>query len=224
MPRLGNDRNELYCKARAKGAIPSKAAIVAGYAQGTSTTHLEKDAEIVARIAELTAEHELQREQQRTAAMEAAKMVGQMTGVTRAWVIQKLAENAQNAANDGLFKESNDALKLIGQDFGMFNGGSDDDESSNVPKTLDLDALSAVLNTTHEALEAPELSAIEQSKQFGPEVALELIQGQTKPMRLAEERELSTGSETDVAFRVDSMPDEDFEPIPDEPDEFSEPS
>ncbi len=81
-----------------------------------------------------------------------------------------------------------------------------------------------MLNTTHEALEAPELSAIEQSKQFGPEVALELIQGQTKPMRLAEERELSTGSETDVAFRVDSMPDEDFEPIPDEPDEVSEPS
>ena len=32
------------------------------------------------------------------AAVEAAKVVGQMTGVSRAFVIQKLAENAQNAA------------------------------------------------------------------------------------------------------------------------------
>jgi hypothetical protein len=82
-------------------------------------------------------ETEAQREAQRAAAIEAAKVVGQLTGVTRSWVIQKLAENAQMAAQDGQWKESNAALELIGKDFGMFAGGSsDDDPESNVPDDL----------------------------------------------------------------------------------------
>jgi hypothetical protein len=66
----------------------------------------------------------LKREQQRTAAMEAAKMVGQVTGVSKAWVIQQLAENAINAKQDGDYGESNAALTLIGKEYGMFQGGS----------------------------------------------------------------------------------------------------
>lgn len=231
MPRLGNDRNELYCKHRARGMIPSKASLAAGYAAGSSTTHLEQDPEIVARIAELMEEYKAQKEQQRIAAMEAAKMVGQMTGVTRAWVIQKLAENAQMAANEGMFKESNEALKLIGQDFGMFNGGSDEEGAGGVPKTLDLDKLDAILDQSTSAIEAPEMSEIEKSKQFGEETALRLIEGQIAPKRLDKEREFSTGSETDVALTADAVPDdqlpdeddyalaaeaEDFGPIPDD--------
>jgi hypothetical protein len=52
--------------------------------------------------------------------MEAAKMVGQVTGISKAWVIQQLAENAINAKEDGDYGESNAALTLIGKEYGMF--------------------------------------------------------------------------------------------------------
>jgi hypothetical protein len=38
MPRLANERNELYCFHRAKGMIPKKAQIAAGYAQTPAPT------------------------------------------------------------------------------------------------------------------------------------------------------------------------------------------
>lgn len=201
MSRLANERNELYARHRAKGMIPAKAAIAAGYAPGSSTTHLEQDPEVLARISELMDEMRLQRESQRAAAIEAAKMVGQLTGVTRSWVIERLAENAQLAAQDGQFKESNEALKLIGQDFGMFEGGSGEDPTENVPKTFDMDKLDAVLTDGASALPSP---MINPSKTFDPSMALDLIEGQTKKPNLAAARQLTTGSETDVALMRES--------------------
>jgi len=224
--RLANDRNELYARHRAKGMIPAKAAVAAGYAAGTSTKHLEEDADIMARIASLMEETAHQRAQQRAAAMEAAKVVGQMTGVTRAWVITKLAENAQNAANDGQYKESNAALQLIGQDFGMFSGGSDEETGNTVPQTFDMDKLSGLLTNATDALPIADLTVMEKAREFGEETALMLIEGQVKPKRLDKERTLSTGSETDIAMMPDSMLDQhEDEPLdeelPDEAEDFS---
>jgi hypothetical protein len=207
MARLSNDRNELYARHRAKGMIPSKAAMAAGYAPGSSTTHLEQDAEVVTRISELMDEQKAQREAQRAAAIEAAKVVGQLTGVTRSWVIQKLAENAQMAAQDGQWKESNAALELIGKDFGMFAGGSSDDDPGAVPDTFDMDKLGAMLDSAHGALPKP--VETDASKIFEPDMALSLIEGQVARPRLAADRELTTGSETDVALTVYGMPDEE---------------
>jgi hypothetical protein len=190
--------------------IPAKAALAAGYAPGSSTTHLEQDAEVLSRISELMDEMRSQREAQRAAAIEAAKVVGQLTGVTRAWVLQKLAENAQMAAQDGEWKESNAALELIGKDFGMFAGGSGENPESNVPATFDMDALGAVLDKAAGALPAPE---IVESKNFDPDMALSLIEGQLvkreKRMDMQAARQLTTGSETDVALSLDAEPDED---------------
>lgn len=182
----------------------AKAALAAGYAPGSSTQHLETDADIIARIEELFEERTAQREAQRLAAVEAAKVVGQMTGVSRAFVIQKLAENAQNAAADGQFKESNAALELIGKDLGMFSGGQGDDTSSNIPTTLDLDKLDGVLGDAMGALPQAEKSEADLSREFGQETAMELIQGQIKSERLdPKARKLTTGSETDVALMDD---------------------
>lgn len=221
MPVLANQRNDLYARHRAKGMIPSKAAQAAGYATGTSTTHLEQDAEIIARIAELMEEQQAHKEQQRAAAMEAARMVGQMTGITKGWVIQKLAENAQLAANEAMFKESNEALKLIGQEFGMFTGGDAGDENGNVPKTFDMDKLEAILDQSHGAIVPDEMTAIEKSKQFGEETAMRLIEGQMGNKRVdPKDREFSTGSETDVALTPEAVPDEDDYAIAREAEDF----
>jgi hypothetical protein len=176
MPRLANDRNEQYCRHRARGMNASKAAMAAGYAPGSSTTHLEKDPEIVARIEELTAEFRQKQAEQRAAAVAAAKVVGEMTGVGRAWVIEKLAENALNAAQDGDYKESNSALKLIGDEFGMFQGQKQDEGSagSAVPPTLNMDALESVLDSAQGAL-----PQVESTKPVAdPALAFKLIEGQ----------------------------------------------
>ena len=205
MARLNNERNELYARHRAKGMNAAKAALAAGYAPGSSTQHLETDPDIIARIEELFEDQKAQREAQRLAAVEAAKVVGQMTGVSRAFVIQKLAENAQNAAADGQFKESNAALELIGKDLGMFSGGQGDDSASNIPATLDLDKLDAVLGDAMGALPDAEKSEADLSREFGQETALELIQGQVKKERIdPNDRKLTTGSETDVALLDDA--------------------
>lgn len=201
MARLPNERNELYARHRAKGMNAAKAAVAAGYAPGSSTQHLETDPDVMARIEELFEEQKAQREQQRLAAVEAAKVVGQMTGVSRAFVIQKLAENAQNAAADGQFKDSNYALELIGKDLGMFSGGQGDDDGTRVPQTFDLDSLGAALGDAISALPDTEKSEAALSREFGQETAMELIQGHVKKDRIdPNDRKLTTGSETDVAL------------------------
>ncbi|UTC28683.1 terminase small subunit [Brevundimonas phage vB_BpoS-Marchewka] len=206
MARLANERNELYARHRAKGMNAAKAALAAGYAPGSSTQHLETDPDVIARIEELFEEQKAQRESQRLAAVEAAKVVGQMTGVSRAFVIQKLAENAQNAAADGQFKESNAALELIGKDLGMFSGGQGDDTGSSVPQSFDLDKLDVMLGDAINALPQAEKSEADLSREFGHETAMELIQGHVKKTeRVApSDRKLTTGSETDVALMDDA--------------------
>ncbi|AXQ68988.1 terminase small subunit [Caulobacter phage CcrPW] len=157
--------------------VPAKAAPAAGYSPKSSTTHLEEDPEIRARIDELRAEHESVKEQQTIAAREAAKVVGQLAGYGRAWVIQQLAEVAGLAKNDAEYKDAIHALELIGKDFGMFKGASED-EGSNVPKTTDLDALASLVNSAHEAL--PTEVDIHAMPPLNDDEAAELIAGQKR--------------------------------------------
>jgi hypothetical protein len=218
MPRLANERNDLYARHRAKGMAPSKAAIAAGYATGSSTTHLENDPEIVTRISEYIDQFKSEREAQRAAAVEAAKVVGSMTGVGRSWVIQQLAEVASLAKQDQDYAQANRALELIGKDFGMFAGGSDGDGESTVPRTLDLDALANMLDKAHDALPAP---AADPLRTFDDSVALGLIEGQTQ-VRTVTAAPAAT-AETPEGEAREAQPDADPEEIdPEEADQFAD--
>lgn len=196
---------------RAKGMVPSKAAVAAGYATGSAIyTELESSPEMVVRIQELLDEFEERRERRREAAKEASKVVGQTVGLGKAWVLQRLAENAALAAESGDFKESNAALKLIGDEFGMFSGGSglNDEGDGSVP-AFDFDRLAEVLSK-NPALEAPDEDDALEGPEDNEALAMSLIEGQSKSAaRLARDRQLTVGSETDVALTPDAEPAED---------------
>ena len=205
MPRLANERNELYCYHRAKGMIPKKAMVAAGFPQGGSTyQQLEEDPEVVARISELTHEIQLKREQQRAAALEAAKTVGQITGTSKAWVLQKLAEIAVDAKAEGDFDNAIKAVKLIGDEYNMFKGASAVNEDENATsQVVDASQTENLLDTAENAL-APPIIPDTAPKQPEPDFEqIERLIGSTKRVT-SKERQLSTGSETDVALTPDA--------------------
>ncbi len=218
MPRLGNERQEIYCKHRAKGLPPAKAATVAGYATGSGiTTTLEAEPEIITRIRELMEEAETERATKKAAAIASAKIVGTMTGVSRAWVLERLAENAQLAANDGEYKDSNSALELIGKELGMFNGASKGEGEGEDTPQMGLDQMTNILDeaeASRPALAPPDGTEIYTPSQ---EQVLDMLGGSLKgKVNLAEARQLTTGSETDIALH------EDFGELPDEEETPSE--
>lgn len=224
MPRLANERHELYAIHRAKGFSPAKAGIAAGFASGSSTvSELEKSKDVMQRVDELIAEIAERRESQKIAAREAAQIVGQMTGYSKAWVIEKLAENAQLASAESDFKSANEALKLIGDEFGMFKGGSgSSDEDGNLPKSYDLDALTTLMNTPKPVTQqqdpvmpgdgAQRVGSYQEPETREPfvpsQAALDLIEGQGKTAKRQrlERQPLATGSETDAAMTPAAEP------------------
>lgn len=204
---LPNPRHELFARLRAKGANINKAGIAAGFAQGSSTpSELEKDPDVIARIEEIKAELSAQREATREAAREAGKVIGQQLGYGKGWVISKLAENAEMARQDGDYKESNAALKLIGDELGMFQGGSaepKEDETTGLP-SYDMDAIDALASAGAEALEGPAKS---ESRNVDPDLALKLIDGHSSAKnRIRESRELSEGVEAELLDDEDDTP------------------
>lgn len=199
MPRLGNERHELYCQHRAKGMVPSKAARAAGFATGSSIySELENNPDVVGRITELMRSFEEKKDQNRIAAEEAARVVGQMTGFSRAWVIEQLAATAIEARQSREFAESTHALELIGKEFGMFKGNNEQGDGSMVSPHLDMDSTEALLRKAEEPLQIEA-----EPKDEPPDIELieKLIKG-NRSMR-AKDRKLSTGSETDVAPILD---------------------
>lgn len=192
--------------------IPSRAAGAAGFAPGSGIyTTLEGNPEIQVRITELI---ELQREKdemRRQAALASAQKVGELTGVSRAWVLQRLAENAQLAQDAGDFKNSNEALKMIGDEFGLFSGSSasEKDQAQSALANLDFDKLDTLLDR------AP-VAAIENTSRpmIDAEEAMSLIEGQGKAAERIRKsrRHIDTGSETDVALtRMDDELTADIE-------------
>lgn len=153
MARLGNDRQELYCYHRAKGQRPAKAAGAAGYATNSAVySKLEDDPEIVARISELTHEIQTKREQQRAAAVSAAQMVGKVTGLTRAWVLEQLAENVVAARQIDDIANSNSSLEMIDR---ILKENSNLGGDGNGPTTFDVDGAHALLNKMDEITALP---------------------------------------------------------------------
>lgn len=197
--RLMNEKHEIYARHRAKGMLPSKAAVAAGFAAGSSIySKLEADPDVLARIAELMEEYEMRREQMRAAAREDGKVVGQLTGVGKSWVISQLAENAQLARMDGDFKESNVALMKIGEHFGMWKGDGKDpnDKTTENTSVLDVDELNALTEGTQNALDKADDIALDKKQNDNlTERALRLI-GSTVKSKV----DMKTGSETDAGL------------------------
>jgi hypothetical protein len=203
---LANPRQEIYAKMRARGMIPAKAAIAAGYASGSGVyTELESSPGVIVRIAEIMEFQEEQRAAKIVATKEAAKIVGQVTGMGKAWVLEKLAENAAMAQHEGDFKEANVALKLIGEEIGMFQGRSADDENASEVPMLDLDKLTALLPTQEAML--LQLPGVE--KGFDADTALRLIEGQgAAAKRVRRERAaFNQDSEANIALTPEAEPD-----------------
>jgi hypothetical protein len=194
---------------RAKGMIPSKAAIAAGFASGSAVyTELEGNPEVVVRVRELMDELEERKQAKSEANREAARVVGQVTGYGKAWVLEKLAENASLAQSDADYKEANVALRLIGEELGMFKGASAADEESSAGQTLDLDKFAALM-------EGAPLTGLSPPPERTVDIdtALGLIEGQgSAARRLRREREAFSDSEANVALTPDSDPDSDMPP------------
>lgn len=90
------DKIELedFAKARAKGGTLKAAAGIAGVSLGTAATW-EKHPEVKERMRELR------------------QGVEDFVGVSKAWVLTQLKENALEAREESQFKASNEALKII---------------------------------------------------------------------------------------------------------------
>lgn len=210
MPKLQNERHELYALHRAKGMSPAKAQIAAGYASGSSTSSgLEKEAEIQRRIEELLVEIADRRAATRAAAEEAGRIVGEMTGTSKAWVIEQLAKNAKNAADDGDYGSSNSALRMIGDEFGMFKGASaGEDNDPNAPPVMDLSRMEALLPPDLTQV-APDLHTPSIN-----EAALRLVEGHApKAARTFDAHtEANVAFEDDPRHHEDEEEDEEFDP------------
>ena len=208
MAALANQKQEKYAQQRASGLIPSKAAIAAGYAPGSAiAVNLERDDDVKARIEELYHEKFEQRERARQATIRAAEVVGEITGITHAWVIQQLVEVAGEARGDGDFKEANSSLKMIGEHLGMWSKlpadveGNGEVANSMAEKALErLDRLSEGM--AHLDMPA-KTKALPDSRDIATLVGK---QGTKRPV------EVLTGSEADIALHP--MSDIDPSDIP----------
>lgn len=213
MPLLEDKRQEQYAKYRAKGILPTKAAVLAGYSTGSSiSTKLEADEAVLVRIQELIEENVLKKEQQRAAARASGEEIGKFAAIGRAWVLRELAENAAMARLEGKFADSTAALTKIGEEFGMFKGSTDPDKpggGNTLPSALDFDALNALTDKAHSAIN-PSLPAplasldVDEAMQ---ERAFKLIEGNGK--RPLPEFNLET--EANVAFTEAAIPPLDEE-------------
>src|SRR5712692_1684792 len=127
MPALSNRHHEMFAQAIAKGASKSEAARSAGYSPTRAASQgcvLAKSPKIIARIAQLTA-----RVSQAAAIImakgekQAAKVEDQfVTGVavTRAWVLQVLVRNIEEARADKQYAVVKSTVELAAKVAGVY--------------------------------------------------------------------------------------------------------
>lgn len=222
MPVLTNLKRENYCRHRAGTLIPSRAAVAAGYAPGSAvTTELERDPEIQARIQELVDERMEKREHQRAVAQKAAEVVGEITGYSHAWVLKQLADNAINAASEGDFKESNTALKMIGEHLGMWGKGGDPNDP-NKPQTLGEQLTDAAIERLDKLNEHLERFDPPEQVQIPDQRDIETLIGPRLNQVPSKDRELGNGSETDVALTAAAMLPHEIPEFEEDEDEASD--
>jgi phage terminase small subunit len=106
---LKNARHEHFATLVANGTSGTEAAKVAGYSEvcaHVTGCRLIKNAKVAARIEELRSRK--------------AAQVTSSAGISKAWVIEKLRENAEKGMEEGQRVPAIRALELIGKELGMF--------------------------------------------------------------------------------------------------------
>lgn len=112
MPVLKNSRHEQFAQFLAMGKSRIEAHGLAGYvADRANAATLSKQPQITARVAEL----------QGNVAAVAVQVAGMAAGISKAWVLEMLRENAVKGMRDKKASSvANRALELIGREIGMF--------------------------------------------------------------------------------------------------------
>jgi phage terminase small subunit len=137
MPSLPNPRHELFAQALADRQTADKAYVLAGYkANRGNASELNRDERIVNRVAEILN----QRERKVTAATERA--INRMA-ITKADVMQMLLDDRQFAYEQGQPAAAITAVKLLGQEIGMFIERKHVTRSSSFAE-MDFDQLLAI--------------------------------------------------------------------------------
>ncbi len=146
MPALSNTRWELYCLGIVQGKPASKAASDAGYEPQTSTA-LKKQPEIAARIAELIEDKtrfkaQLDEGSDSGGGVEISMDPGL---ISQKWVMSQLMQNALDARRANQFTASNQALRMMGEEMGMFSKKTPDADP-NKPEALETTVTSDDIN------------------------------------------------------------------------------
>lgn len=128
------EREDAFCRAYIACLKTGEAARRAGYSDHKAGTDLMAKPKIRAHIAQLQAQ------------------LAQKTSVDAEFIIGALVQNHIAAKADGKFKDSNDALKMLGEHLGLFSGQALQRpvgalSASNKPEDVkrDIDALNRVL-------------------------------------------------------------------------------
>jgi len=106
---LKNSRHEAFAQHFAEGRTATEAATLAGYSERSARfrgSKLATNGNIRARIEELKSR--------------ASEKTVTTSGITKAWVISKLRENAERGMAEGQRAPAIRALELIGKELGMF--------------------------------------------------------------------------------------------------------
>ncbi len=121
MRQLGNSRREQYAQLRARGFPPTKAATSAGYSPNSSiSTTLDRDPAVIARVEQLSCEHA----KVRASRAEALRSV-EASEINSVWVMQELVRVVADCREDRDYRNANAALKLIGEQIGMWSKSAD---------------------------------------------------------------------------------------------------
>lgn len=174
MPALVNARWEMFSLGLASGKSQLQSYRDAGFqaANGNSSNAciLAKRPEVAARVAELIEDRtKFKANFVDTAGLEDIAALDQAAreGVaTREWIITKLMDNAIKAADATQFAASNQALKMLGEDIGMFGAktpGGENDPTKTDPKSnnaISVDAVNRLLESVGYQGPAIDLSKI----------------------------------------------------------------
>ena len=110
---LSNPKWEAFAAAYAEHGNGTRAAITAGYAPGDNGASAAQRAVALLKKVEIKKRIDQIREGLRKKAVSA-------TSLNRAWVLEKLKENAEDALERGDRAAANRALELLGKEIGMF--------------------------------------------------------------------------------------------------------
>ena len=126
MPKLDNAKQELFCRFLARGLTQVEAYERAGYVRNKGNASiLAAKPDVMLRVEELINDREARTRieaEERNEKLKSAETTEDL-GLNRNWILAELMDNALKAKEMGQFAAANSALKLLGEELGMFTTG-----------------------------------------------------------------------------------------------------